>query len=701
MEKQTVQKPKQQETENPFFKQMEGYLDQQLIAGKHQIRQLACRSVTIKWVPPEDKARILKRMRVLEERLDLVLKRFETKVFSLALISYKQEIIFKGLEPPSLKIFLNRTDPDESEDVVATLAFDKYLRQILVLYPHTGAPSNLNFPSHLNLPNGPFFSIQETYDQLRLGYQRDLENLEILKNHQNSGLRDIILKNSFISEDYWFSQNDEKMEAIGGEESLKHLNLEQKNAFYQIMGNSLTVVQGPPGTGKTSLIATTVINMVKFLRWRHWKETKPFPEKSINRRKVLVCADSNQGVSSLCLSLVKEIARTDEHIRFNWMISDEAYLKGEYDKSLEKYLIKKFNKRRKKRNISTDDEFDEEQHIRKRKKLERADIIICTLLRAPIIENSIQFYSKKLAEHIRFPYSIVDEASQTTVPRVLGALRKCAEKFVLIGDPKQLGPVMLRNHQIQDEHALKSLLEDLIDERKNHTCFLKTQYRMHPSISQLPNQLFYEGRLVDGERPEDIPALNDSLGQIFENPNKRTIFYDVNGQERYVDSSYHNPAEAQQVMRILRKLIEAGCSEIGIIAMYNTQMTRIKLGVKELMRQKEFFDRFLKIKVGTVDSFQGSEMEFIIVSTVRANPDGKIGFVKKLRRMNVALTRAKHGLFIVGNSITLSSAQGPWKTFVKTYEDQKLVKRIGYHKITRKPGRRRRRGGKYGNFGRK
>ena len=478
--------------------------------------------------------------------------------------------------------------------------------------------------------------------------------------------------------------------AIGGAESLDHLNFEQKQAFYLIMGHPLTVVQGPPGTGKTSLIATTVIKMVKFLRWRHRNETKPHGEQGIKRRKVLVCADSNQGVSSLCLSLVKEIERANQDINFLWMISDDAYLKGEYDESLKSYLFKKsmsvsFHNR---------DEYEKEKKRRSRK-LEEADVIICTLMRAPIIENLIGFYSDKLSEHVRFPYSIVDEASQTTVPRVLGAFKESAEKFVLIGDPKQLGPVV-HTHSIKN--TFKSLLEDLINEDRNHTCFLKTQYRMHPSISQLPNQLFYEGRLIDGERPQEGRALTQSLRKIFGDTNKRTIFYDVNGIESYIDSSYYNPAEVDQVMEILRRLVDARCFEIGIIAMYNTQMTRIKMEVEKYL-DSEFTSRFLKIKVGTVDSFQGSEMQFIIVSTVRANPDGNIGFVGNQRRMNVALTRAKHGLFIVGNGITLSLSKGPWKAFVKKYEQQKLVKRIGYPQMTFRAGRRRRRGGKYGNYG--
>ena len=670
---------------------MKEYLDQELSAGIDQIRQLACDSVTIEWILTEEKVRTLRKMKVEDERLGLVLKRFQAQAFSLAIISYQQEIIFKGLEPPSLKIFLNRTDPDESEDVVVALAYNKYLRQILVLYPYVGAPTRLD------LPKGPFFSIQETYGQLKIGYKRDLQNLENLKNYQNSQLRDIILQDDFISKDYWFGQDHEMLEAVGGEESLEHLNYEQKNAFYQIMGNSLTVVQGPPGTGKTSLIATTVIKMVKFLRWKFRNETKPHSEINIKRRKLLVCADSNQGVSSLCLSLAKEISRTGEKIRFLWMISDEAYLKGEFDESLEKYLLKKFNKAKRKYSTDSDSDYDQEEYDRRSKALERADIIICTLMRAPIIEKSIQFYSEKLSEHIRFPYSIVDEASQTTVARVLGALKKSTEKFILIGDPKQLGPVV---NTVSIKDSFKSLLEDLISQKNNHTCFLRTQYRMHPSISQLPNQLFYSERLQDGERPEEDRALGLSLRKIFKDPSKRTIFYDVNGQERYIDSSYHNPGEVHQVMKVLRELVKAGCYEIGIIAMYNTQMSRIKMEV-EKFRETNFTSRALKVKVGTVDSFQGSEMEFIIVSTVRANLQGKIGFVGNRRRMNVALTRAKHGLFIVGNSITLSTAPGPWKSCIKEYERQKLIKRVGYQEIARKAGRRRRRGGKYGNYGRR
>ena len=137
------------EIENPFFVKMKRYLDQELIAGKKQIRELACDSVVIEWIETEERRKELRRMKVLDERLELFLKRFKTEVYALALISYQKEIIFKGLEPSSLKIFPNQTNPDESEDVVAALAYDKYSKKILVLYPHPGVPSRLN------VPNGP------------------------------------------------------------------------------------------------------------------------------------------------------------------------------------------------------------------------------------------------------------------------------------------------------------------------------------------------------------------------------------------------------------------------------------------------------------------------------------------------------------------------------------------------------------------
>ena len=676
-----------------YVPKMEGYLDIEKRAGKKSINELAIVGVKIEWKSKEEGDRLMRRSGIKEDRLEVIFKEMGINQgnYSIGIIHYKKLTAFKGLKPFNLMIYPNGQNTQKikptSQDCVAALKYDQKKRQIVILYPKAAIPGRLK--------SGGFdYTIQETYDLINLGYGRDRKNLKNFEEHQNLVIRDILLgRQKIVKKDY--------SRDLQAKRDFYGLNASQGAAMMQIFNNSVTLVQGPPGTGKTTLISSTILETVR--RLKQEELTTDLKQKlklgslstyrsNIRTLKLLVCADSNQGTNNICLSLIKKMEdKKFPKINFIRWMSPQSYVKHEHDQKLEKYIytrcLKKDEKERQK-NMS-------EQQRKLQKKLKvikilECDVIFCTLMTASIIEDSIRKQLKykesrqttsypqsrydvdNVSEEIQFPYSIVDEASQTTQPRVLGALKKSARRFVLVGDPKQLGPVV---HNKGIEKDFNSLFESLIGKGGNYCCFLDTQYRMHPSLSIDPNRAFYGGRIKDGPQGHPTPGLTNQLRSLFTNVNQRKIFYDVNVSEKFADKSFYNLGEIQQAIELVNKLKNVGVcySEVGIIATYNTQVSRLKLILESYLGEGEY----RKLKIGTVDSFQGSEKDFIILSTVRSNREGKIGFVKDSRRMNVALTRAKHGLFIIGNARTLERRRGNWKDLLKGYRQKGLVKASG------------------------
>ncbi|MBR0472509.1 MAG: IGHMBP2 family helicase [Methanosphaera sp.] len=253
----------------------------------------------------------------------------------------------------------------------------------------------------------------------------------------------------------------------------------------------------------------------------------------------------------------------------------------------------------------------------------------------------------------KFDVAVIDEASQTTIPSVLIPIAK-AHRFILAGDHKQLPPTILSDdaYQLQD-----TLFESLIEKYAHKSLLLNVQYRMNSVLMKFPNQEFYGNQLVSDESNENI-----TLSDIIVDDDNVLTFVDTshmenNEEKRLNDSkSRINPLEADICLNLVDEYLGRGIDEkdIGIISPYADQVKIIseKTGVE----------------VKTVDGFQGREKEIIIISTVRSNDDGELGFLNDLRRLNVAITRAKRKLIIVGNSDTLNSN--------KTY--YKLVKNAMY-----------------------
>ena len=263
---------------------------------------------------------------------------------------------------------------------------------------------------------------------------------------------------------------------------------------------------------------------------------------------------------------------------------------------------------------------------------------------------------------VKFDVAIIDEASQATIPSVLIPIAK-AHRFILAGDHKQLPPTIISDRAGE---LSKTLFEELIRIYPFKSQLLNIQYRMNSLLMKFPNQEFYNNGLKSDESVDDI-TINDILNSSHEE--EALLFIDTSdvdreGETHLKDSkSIINNLEAEASASIASDYINAGISEddIGIISPYADQVKIIQ--------------EMTPVEVKTVDGFQGREKEIIIISTVRSNENGNIGFLKDLRRLNVAITRAKRKLIIIGNTNTLKD-NPTYERLIQFCEDRNLLVKI-------------------------
>ena len=263
---------------------------------------------------------------------------------------------------------------------------------------------------------------------------------------------------------------------------------------------------------------------------------------------------------------------------------------------------------------------------------------------------------------VKFDVAIIDEASQTTIPSVLIPIAK-AHRFILAGDHKQLPPTIISDRAGELE---KTLFEELIRLYPFKSQLLNVQYRMNNLLMEFPNQEFYDNGLKSDESVDDI-----TINGIINSDEKEnamlfidTSDYDVKGERHLKDSkSIINENEAKLSVRVVKDYLKKGINEdeIGIISPYADQVKLIQ--------------DMCDVEVKSVDGFQGREKEVIIISTVRSNANGNIGFLKDLRRLNVAITRAKRKLIIIGNCNTLESDE-TYTRLIDFAKSKNLIKKI-------------------------
>jgi len=293
--------------------------------------------------------------------------------------------------------------------------------------------------------------------------------------------------------------------------------------------------------------------------------------------------------------------------------------------------------------------------------LEDADVVLST--------NSTSFLVD-----LKFDVAVIDEATQATIPSVLIPIAK-ARRFVLAGDHKQLPPTILSEEAKELE---VTMFEKLMERFPQNSEMLDVQYRMNEKIMRFPNEEFYGGRLKADESVKDItlsdlgvedPEFGSPWDEILD-PKEPLVFVDTskcpNKWERQRRGSFsrENPLEAEIVKEIVDKSLKMGVKGdwIGVITPYEDQVDLLRSILGEI------------VEINTVDGYQGREKEVIVISFVRSNKKGDLGFLTDLRRLNTALTRAKRKLICIGDAETLSK-HGTYRKFVEFVKAEgRLVK---------------------------
>jgi superfamily I DNA and/or RNA helicase len=239
----------------------------------------------------------------------------------------------------------------------------------------------------------------------------------------------------------------------------------------------------------------------------------------------------------------------------------------------------------------------------------------------------------EILEGIVCPIVILDECSQMTEPMSLLPICRFQCSFaLLVGDPKQLPPTLpctLASDVGAGKAGLERTMFERLDDAGIPKMMLSTQYRCHPSISNISNVLFYDSKLRNGIDGMQRSSLIPGLGPL--------AFISLEGPETKIGSSYRNEYELRLIVKMVSAMLSLGIEsdQIGVISLYKSQASYL---------ESEFSGKGINVQAATVDSFQGSEKDIIIVSTTRST---KSIFLEDPRRINVALTRAKKHMFIV------------------------------------------------------
>lgn len=413
---------------------------------------------------------------------------------------------------------------------------------------------------------------------------------------------------------------------------LPDLNSSQIEAVRNVLQKPLSLIQGPPGTGKTVTSATLIYHLIK-----------------ANGGQVLVCAPSNVAVDQLCerihrtgLKVVRLTAKSREDVESSvgFLSLHEQVRMNDSNMELNKLSQLKSELGE----LSSQDEkkFKTLTRAAEREILQNADVICCTCVGAG---------DPRLAK-MKFRTVLIDESTQSAEPECMIPLVLGCKQVVLVGDHQQLGPV------IMNKKAAKAGLNQSLFERlvllKQIPIRLTVQYRMHPCLSDFPSNMFYDGSLQNGvTMAQRIRRDVDFPWPVQDTP---MMFWSNLGNEEISASgtSYLNRTEASNVEKIVTRFFKAGVQpqDIGVITPYEGQRSFVVSSMQNTGTFKK--ENYKEIEVASVDAFQGREKDFIVLSCVRSNDHQGIGFLSDPRRLNVALTRAKYGLVILGNPKVLS-----------------------------------------------
>ncbi len=438
--------------------------------------------------------------------------------------------------------------------------------------------------------------------------------------------------------------------------SFPWLNKTQEQAVNEVLwAKDVEVVHGPPGTGKTTTLVEAIYETLH-------RETQ-----------VLVCAQSNMAVDWISEKLVDHgvpVLRIGNPSRVN-----DKMLSFTYERKFESHpdypelwSIRKTIRQIKENRKRGDNVHQKIARLRDRASeiemainaqlFDEARVVACTLVGSA---------NKLLVRH-KFSTLFIDEAAQALEPACWIAIRR-ASRVILAGDHQQLPPT-IKCYEAMKQGLGKTLMERIVENQPDVVTLLKVQYRMNDDIMKFSSDWFYHGAVESDESVRHRSVLdfehsiqwidgNEILQQVNEDL-KETERLEIDFSEQFIGENHGriNKAEAELVLSTLKNYIEkigkerflAERLDVGIISPYKVQTQYLR----QQIRKREEFRLFRQvISVNTVDGFQGQERDIILISLVRSNDNGQIGFLSDLRRMNVAMTRARMKLIIFGDKATL------------------------------------------------
>lgn len=559
----------------------------------------------------------------------------------------------------------------ETGDVVSLLpeSLNDVVFPIGTVYEKTSATITVAFNKGLPpwLVKGSFYQLHKSVN--RVTYKRMAEALDAVFETRNTRLadfRDISLKEKSPS----FEKNSNDKIAWFDES----LNASQKEAVRKSLeARDIFLVHGPPGTGKT----TALVEIIR---------------QSIRKKlSVFVTAPSNTACDNVLERLVKTglnvirlghpariaLPLREHTLDFKLALHPLSHQIHDCQSNLNR-LFKREDRYREKRSPGPDAKRQVRSQIEELKdeiRRLRKEIFSCVMKEAEVIVGTPTSIQDKSMREKPFDVLVIDEATQATEPVTWIPMTR-AKKVIMAGDHFQLPPTV-RSKEAEEKGLGITLFErfyEILD--PDFRQILERQYRMNEQIMGFSSMEFYNNLLVADESVKSqtlsglqgVTACADTIEPF--------VYIDTSGKgfEEKLEAgseSRYSPEEAVLVLGELKKMLEAGVppKEIAVISPYSAQVRFLATQAAACLPA----GRDPGIEIDSVDGFQGREKELVIVSLVRSNMEGEMGFLADTRRMNVAMTRARRKLIVIGDSATLSS--------IKFYADFiKYAERIGGYK---------------------
>lgn len=577
--------------------------------------------------------------------------------------------------------------PEDTEDDIEHLF--EYGKPVQFFYEHDGKLQYLPFSAVVSYVEGDRMvvalpgpqAVIDIESRERVGVQlafdetsfktmfHALDDVMAAKNNRLAYLRDV------------FAGQGKPLQRTFSPMRIPWLNATQEEAVNKVLwAKDVEIVHGPPGTGKTTTLVEAIHETLR-------RETQ-----------IMVCAQSNMAVDWISEKLVDRgisVLRIGNPSRVN-----DKMLSFTYERKFEAHPLypELWSIRKTIRQIRENKKQGDNIHQKVARLRDRASEIEMSINaqlfdEARVVACTLVGASNKLLVRHKFSTLFIDEAAQALEPACWIAIRR-ASRVILAGDHQQLPPTV-KCYEALRQGLAKTLMERIVETQPGAVTLLRVQYRMNESIMRFSSEWFYNGEVlsdasvqhrsvldydnpilwIDGNEnhEKDTAAASsdeesmstgaeqkDSLSPLHSNADSVGCENDMLFREEYVGENHGriNKAEAELVLSTLLSYIEKigrqrfldERLDVGIISPYKVQTQYLRKRIKSMEELRPFRQC---ITVNTVDGFQGQERDIIFISLVRSNENGEIGFLSDLRRMNVAMTRARMKLIIFGDKDTL------------------------------------------------